>query len=147
MSEATIGWLWAIGVVAEVVLFAAGGRLVARLGPAGLLALAGAAGILRWSVLAFTTALVPLALVQVLHAFTFGAAHLGAMHFIARIAAPEWAASAQGLYTALSTGLIMGAMMLAAGWLYESAGGLGFLVMAGASLGGLLLAATLPRQG
>jgi PPP family 3-phenylpropionic acid transporter len=145
LSEVTIGWLWAIGVIAEVILFAAGGRVVTRLGPAGLLALAGAAGVLRWTVLAFTTAVAPLALVQVLHAFTFGAAHLGAMHFIARAAPAAWAASAQGLYTALSTGLIMGAMMLAAGWLYESLGGAGFLVMAGASLGGLLLAFALPR--
>ena len=36
-SEDAIGVLWAIGVVAEVILFAFGGVLVQRLGPVGLL--------------------------------------------------------------------------------------------------------------
>ena len=44
-SETTIGWLWAEGVVAEILLFWQGRRLLARLGPAGLMALGGLAGI------------------------------------------------------------------------------------------------------
>src|SRR5260221_13515837 len=51
-SSEAIGWLWAGGVVAEIALFAYGAPLLARFGPARLLVLAGAAGVLRWSLMA-----------------------------------------------------------------------------------------------
>ncbi len=143
LSETTIGWLWAEGVIAEIVLFAAGGALVARVGPPGLLILAGLAGILRWSVLAASTALPVLIAVQALHALTFGAAHLGAMHFIARAAPPGLSATAQGLYSAVSGGIAMGLAMLAAGVLYDAAAGRAFLARAALSGGGLVLAIVL----
>src|SRR5690606_17254902 len=47
LSETVIGLLWAEGVIAEILLFAVGARVTARIGPAALLALAGAAGMLR----------------------------------------------------------------------------------------------------
>ena len=43
-SEAVIGWLWAEGVIAEILLFAFGTALGARLSPARLLMVAGLAG-------------------------------------------------------------------------------------------------------
>ena len=146
LSEGTIGWLWAEGVLAEVLLFAIGGTLVARAGPPVLLALAGLAGILRWSVLAATTALPALVAVQALHALTFGAAHLGAMHFIARAAPPGLSATAQSFYSAVSGGIAMGLAMLAAGALYQAYAGQVFLVMAVLSAGGLALALVLWRR-
>jgi PPP family 3-phenylpropionic acid transporter len=146
LSEATIGALWAEGVVAEVLLFAVSGAVVARMGPPALLALAGLAGVLRWSVLAATTALPALIAVQALHALTFGAAHLAAMHFIARAAPPGLSATAQSLYAATSGGIAMGLSMLAAGTLYDLYAGGAFLVMAGLSAGGLGLALILWRQ-
>ena len=112
-------------------------------GPPGLLILAGLAGILRWSVLAASTALPVLIAVQALHALTFGAAHLGAMHFIARAAPPGLSATAQGLYSAVSGGIAMGLAMLAAGVLYDAAAGRAFLAMAALSGGGLALAIVL----
>ncbi|MBK1668481.1 3-phenylpropionate MFS transporter [Rhodovibrio sodomensis] len=133
LSPATVGWLWSEGVVAEVLLFAAGAALLARLGPVGLLALAAAAGVLRWGLLAWTTELAPLIAVQALHAFTFGAAHLGAMHYIARSAPPGLQATAQGVYAGTSGGIVMGATMLGAGWLYDVTGGGAFLAMAAMS--------------
>src|SRR5438105_1693771 len=48
-SDTVIGILWAEGVVAEIVLFWLSAPLVERIGPLGLMALGGAAGILRWS--------------------------------------------------------------------------------------------------
>ena len=47
-SQATIGWLWAEGVVAETLLFWQGRRLLLRFGPVGLMALGGLAGVIRW---------------------------------------------------------------------------------------------------
>ncbi len=147
LSEATIGWLWAEGVAVEVLLFAFSGAAMARAGPAALLALAALAGILRWTVLATSTDLAPLIAVQALHALTFGAAHLGAMHFIARTAPPGLEATAQSLYSAVSGGLAMGLAMLLAGALYDAAAGQAFLAMTALSTAGLGLALVLWRFG
>jgi PPP family 3-phenylpropionic acid transporter len=84
--------------------------------------------------------------VQILHALTFGAAHLGAVHFIARHAPQGLAATAQGLYAALSGGLAMGLAILLAGRLYESFAAQAFLAMAVLSAAGLALALALGRM-
>jgi PPP family 3-phenylpropionic acid transporter len=147
-SDATIGALWAEGVVAEIVLFWQGGRLAARLGPLGLMALGGGAGIVRWSLAGVAPGLGPAALLQVLHALTFGASHLGAMYFMARTVPPAAAASAQSLYAGLSTGIGSGLVMLAAGRLYAAFGGEAYLFMAmlsAAGLAGVTALAASPR--
>ena len=63
-----IGLLWAEGVVAEVILFWAGARLVRRLGPTALMAVGGLAAVIRWSATAAVGSLAPLVLLQALHA-------------------------------------------------------------------------------
>jgi PPP family 3-phenylpropionic acid transporter len=136
-SDAAIGGLWAEGVVAEIALFWYGGRLAARLGPLGLMALGGGAGILRWSLTGITPDLGAAAALQWLHALTFGASHLGAMYFMARTVPPAAAASAQSLYAGLSSGIGSGLVMLAAGRLYAGFGGAAYLFMAGLSALGL----------
>jgi MFS transporter, PPP family, 3-phenylpropionic acid transporter len=137
LSDTVIGVLWAEGVVAEVVLFWYGAPIVARLGPLGLLALGGVGGIVRWSMMGLVPGLPAAAVLQLLHALTFGASHLGAMYMLARSVPPEAAASAQSLYAALSAGLGSGLVMLAAGALYAAYGGQAFLFMALLSAGGL----------
>ncbi len=133
--------------MAEVLFFAASAPLLRRASPAALLALAGGAGILRWTLLGSTTAMPPLIAAQLLHALTFGAAHLAAVHFIAERAPPGLAATAQSLYAALSGGLAMGLSILLAGWLYQSFQSGAFFAMAALSGVGLGLALLLARQG
>ena len=72
LDEATIGLLWAEGVVAEIILFAFAGAVVRRIGIVPLFAIAAAAGVVRWLVTGATTELWALALVQILHAGTLG---------------------------------------------------------------------------
>jgi PPP family 3-phenylpropionic acid transporter len=141
----TIGLLWAIGVVAEVALFAGAGAVIARLGPIWLLALAGVAGIVRWTVLALSTDLFVLGLSQLLHGLTFGAAHLAAMYYFMREVPAGLAATAQGLYGAVAWGAAFGLTMLAAGALYAAYAGGAFLVMAGMCLAGTAFALILTR--
>lgn len=132
-----IGGLWAIGVVAEILLFLGSGAAVRRLGPDRLLLIGALGGVVRWAALAVVAdpwLLVPL---QTLHAATFGATHLGAMHLIAERIDPRLSARAQALYSSVAMGLVPGMALLAAGPLYDNLGGLAFLV---ASL--LALAAT-----
>ncbi|HEX3863178.1 MAG TPA: MFS transporter [Stellaceae bacterium] len=136
-SDTVIGVLWAEGVVAEIALFWYSAPLVARLGPLGLMALGGVAGILRWSLMGVLPGLGAAAALQLLHAATFGASHLGAMHFMARNVPPTAAASAQSLYSALSAGFGSGLVMLVAGALYADWGGAAYPFMAVLSTAGL----------
>ena len=145
LSDTTIGWLWAEGVLAEILLFWQGRRLLARLGPIGLMGLGGIAGMLRWSLAGVLTWLPFIATLQLLHAFTFGASHLGAMHFLSRAVPPSAAASAQSLYAALSSGLGSGLVMVIAGALYSAFGGGAYSFMAALSAAGLVGAVALGR--
>jgi len=148
IGETTIALLWTEGVVAEILFFAFSRRLADRLAPGTLMMVAGLLGTLRWTVTGLSSDVAALAAVQVLHAATFAATHLAAMHYITRTTPPRLAASMQTLYAALLGGLVMGGTMLLAGSLYESGPGLPFLAMAGLSLAAaaLALAAGLLRR-
>lgn len=150
IGENVIGALWAEGVVAEVVLFFFAVPLVRRLGPVRLLALAAAGGVIRWIVLGTTTSLIALFAVQILHALTFAAAHMAAMHFLVRAVAVEFSATAQSVYSGLAMGAVMGLTMMVSGWMFENFGGAAFYAMAamsGASLAVTLLLARTWRGG
>jgi PPP family 3-phenylpropionic acid transporter len=143
LGDDVIGLLWAEGVIAEVLLFAAAGAIVARLGAASLIALAGAAGLVRWGVTAETAALPALFTVQALHALTFGAAHIGAMTFLSRAVPAALSATAMAVYGAAVAGIGMGLSMLAAGPLYEHFGAGAFWATAAMAAAGGLLALAL----
>lgn len=146
MSDDVIGLLWAEGVVCEIVLFAAGAAVLRRIRPPWLIALAGALAAFRWLVLGSTTALPAVIAVQALHAFSYGAAHLGAIHVIAKAVAPALSATAQSLYAALVMGLALGSMLLASGPLYEAFGGGAYFAMAASAALGCALAVMLARR-
>ena len=136
-SPTTIGWLWAEGVVAEILLFWQGRRLLLRLGPVGLMALGGVAGVVRWSLAALAVSLWAVSALQLLHALTFGPA-IRAMHFLSRSVPPAAAARAQTIYAAISSGAGGGLVMIAAGGLDAAFGGHAYLSMAALSAAGLL---------
>jgi MFS transporter, PPP family, 3-phenylpropionic acid transporter len=145
-GELVIGLLWAEGVVAEVALFAWAAALLRRFPPIRLLALAGALTVTRWAVSALSTDLVVLVPAQALHAASFGAVHLAAMHYLRDRTPPELHASAQGFYAALGTALPFGLLTPVAGWLYGIGGGLAFWAMAAIALVGTALAARLSKH-
>ena len=146
LSDTVIGLLIAEGIVAEILLFARGRRLVERLGPAGLTACAASASILRWTVMAAAPPLPVLVLIQPLHAATFAMQHLSAMLVLTRGVRLERAATAQALHAALGYGAPTGLMMLLSGWMYARYGGLVFLTMAVTGGAGWLLVAPLARE-
>lgn len=130
VPDSVIGWLWSEGVVAEILLFMAGARILSRIGPLHLMMLSALAGILRWPLMGETVYLPVLILVQALHGFTFGAFHLGAMNFI-RAAAPRGATgAAQGIYVALVQGVASGLSIPLAGQLAEAFGPRAYWAMA-----------------
>jgi MFS transporter, PPP family, 3-phenylpropionic acid transporter len=143
-SDTVIGLLWATGVIAEIVLFYISGPLMARLGAVRLVMLAAVAAMIRWTVTALNPPVVLLFLIQALHAFTFGAAHLGAVQFVAQAAPPRLAATAQSLYAAMASGVIMGLVTMGVGPVYEELGAHAYFIMAAAgavAFGGAVLVA------
>jgi PPP family 3-phenylpropionic acid transporter len=137
LDGAAIGALWALGVVAEIGLFAVSSRL--SIGPTALL-MAGAAGaVIRWSAMAFDPPPALLPVLQCLHGLSFGATHLGALGFIVRRAPAEFGATAQG-YLAVAQGLVMAVAMGISGLLYARWGGLAYGAMALAAAAGGIFA-------
>jgi PPP family 3-phenylpropionic acid transporter len=138
VTPAMASVLWSESVAAEVIVFfLIGSPLVKRLSPAGVMALAAIAGVLRWVAMALTTDVMALAMVQPLHGLTFAALHLACMRLIAAIVPHHLAATAQAIY-ALGAAATTALLTLASGRLYARLGAEGFLVMA------LLCAAAAP---
>ena len=146
LSDTVIGLLIAEGIVMEVVLFVWGGHWAARLGPARLTAVAASACIVRWTVIASTSALPVLIVVQTLHAATFAMQHLSSMTMLSRCVPPGRAAGAQALHSALGFSAPTGLLIWLVGLGYGRFGGLVFLPMAVLGGAGLLLAQPLARE-
>ena len=123
LSAAWVGTLWAIGVVAEVVLFALSAPVVRRFGPAKLIVAGATASVLRWGVMTFDPPLAVLIPLQLLHALTYGAAHLGAILFITRAVPHKGMGSAQAFYATIAAGLALGIVGLISQLLSARVGG------------------------
>ncbi len=127
LDGSAIGALWALGVIAEIVLFAMSGRL--PVAPTTLIIFGAAGAGVRWGAMAFDPPAALLAPLQCLHGLSFGATHLGALSFIARTAPAEAGATAQG-YLAVALGLAMAAAMGVSGVLYARWGSFAYAAMA-----------------
>jgi MFS transporter, PPP family, 3-phenylpropionic acid transporter len=127
----TVGLLWSESVLSEVVVFLLiGPRIVRLFGPGAACALAAGAGIVRWTVAAFTTDPVLLCFVQPLHGLTFALLHLACMRLIVQVVPVRLAATAQSIYGTLCVGFATALLTLVSGLLYEQMDGHAFLVMA-----------------
>ena len=144
-----IGFLWAEGVIVEIILFAFSARIVRRLGVGGLLLVAGIAGIVRWTVLGSTNWVPALIMVQALHALTFAGTLVAAITYIYETVPKDNSATAQGLYDGLAMGFLFGIAMAIASQGYADMGASVFYVMAGFSgcgvIGALLLKKSLRK--
>ncbi|MBO1504967.1 3-phenylpropionate MFS transporter [Serratia proteamaculans] len=128
-SASTIGYLWSLGVVAEVIIFASSNFLFRRWNARNLLLLSACCGILRWGLMASSTELGWLLVIQILHCGTFTVCHLAAMRFIAARKGPE-VIRLQAVYSALAMGGGIAIMTVIAGFLFEHLQGGVFWVMA-----------------
>jgi MFS transporter, PPP family, 3-phenylpropionic acid transporter len=131
----TIGVLWALGVVAEIVLFALAGRLPRRIGPVTLILVGALGGIVRWSAMTFNPPTALLFPLQLLHALSFGATHLGTMMFLSQNAPEQSRAAAQGDVSTASS-LAMAAASAIGGILYAANGAAAYAAMAALCVAG-----------
>jgi MFS transporter, PPP family, 3-phenylpropionic acid transporter len=138
----TIGVLWALGVAAEIVLFAFAGRLPRSVEPVTLILIGAAGGIVRWGAMSFDPPAALLFPLQLLHALSFGATHLGTMMFLSQNAPEGNRAAAQGDVSTASS-LAMAAAAALAGVLYGASGAAAYVAMAvlAAAGGGCVLVA------
>lgn len=144
-TDSYIGILWAFGVVAEVALFAFGGRMLRSIPATALIATGVALGAIRWVGMAFDTGPAGVLLLQLFHAGSFGLVHLGTMKFLSHAVPARLAATGQSLFSVMAYGLGMGLVTLAIGPLYDAVGARTYLLMAALSLVSLVLTFFLAR--
>jgi PPP family 3-phenylpropionic acid transporter len=143
LSSFTIGKLWAVSVLMEVLMFAFSNRFHRAFGSTGLIVLGTGLAALRWTATGLEPPLAVLFAVQGLHAASFGLTHLGTMHFIRERVPENMRNTVQGLFSVLSSGVLLSSTMWASGLLYSALGGAAYFVMAGYAALAFVLAVTL----
>ena len=104
-SKTAIGQYWALGVIAEVLVFLAMVKLISRFGAKRLLIASLMIAVLRWILTAcYVDSPIVLFFSQTLHAFTFGLYHAVAIYFIHHYFTGKLQGRGQALYSSLSFG-------------------------------------------
>ncbi len=122
-SATLTGLLWALGVLAEIVLFIYAKYLLKRWSLRAVLLVSLLLSIIRWWIIArYVDSLPVLIIAQLLHAATFGGTHIAAIHLIDLYFGRQHQGKGQALYGSLSFGV--GGMLgsLFSGYYWESLG-------------------------
>lgn len=105
-TRTTVGLLWSVGVVAEIVAFAFMHRWLPRYGPVRLILIALSVTAARWLIIAFWVEHDALLWgAQLMHAVSYGLFHSAAMHLIQQMFPGRLQGRGQALYASLSFGL------------------------------------------
>ena len=118
-SRSAIGLLWSLGVVAEIGVFLAAPVWMKRFAPPDVLVGCFALAVVRFALIGWGVASVPLLVVaQVLHAATFGACHMASLALVNRWFTGPRQVRGQALYLSISFGLggFIGAAASGAAW-------------------------------
>lgn len=122
-SSTAVGWLWALGVIAEVLIFLVMHRLLERFGARRVLLWSLALGGVRWILIGgFVDQPVVMFAAQWLHAATFGTFHASAIHLVHHVFPGRTQGRGQALYNSLSFGAGGAAGSLIGGLLWADAG-------------------------
>jgi len=139
----TIASLWALGVLAEIVVFALSPRF--RLAPATLVVIAACAAVTRWVITAQAPPIPILALVQTMHGLTFGLAQVGTMGLMVHHVPGHVMARGQG-YLAACSGIITGSAYILSGAIFARYGQNVYYVMAAIAACGALVMLSARRR-
>ena len=117
-GRSTIGMLWALGVVAEILLFLVMAALLARFSLRQVLLASFALAAIRWLLLGtLADHLGVLLVAQLMHAATFGSFHAAAIHFVQRSFGYRQQGQGQALYATLAgIGGALGALYSGYSW-------------------------------
>jgi len=128
-----------VAVSSEILLFVFCNNLIRKYPVFLIFAVIGFFGTIRWAIFTFTFSLPILFGAQLLHALTFGASHLAAIHYLGSKISPSHAGTAQSLYSCFPLGLGMGIATYLGGVIYEYAAGGAYLTMSFFCLGAFVL--------
>ncbi|QCR35279.1 3-phenylpropionate MFS transporter [Nissabacter sp. SGAir0207] len=117
-SAAVVGYLWSLGVVAEVVIFTFSQKLFKRWSARQLLLLSACCGVVRWLLMGAFIDLPWLLVMQILHCGSFTVCHLAAMRFISARGERE-VIRLQAAYSALAMGGGIAVMTMISGFLFQ----------------------------
>jgi MFS transporter, PPP family, 3-phenylpropionic acid transporter len=133
----TIAALWALGVVAEIVVFAVSPRFTWQ--PAILVVVGALSAVLRWLITAQEPPVAVLAMVQLAHGLTFGITQVGTMGLLLRHVPIHVMARGQG-YFAACTGIVASGASILSGAIFARHGqGVYYLMAAMALLGAAVM--------
>jgi PPP family 3-phenylpropionic acid transporter len=145
-GRGTIGLLWALGVVAEILIFLVMARLLARFSLRQVLAASFLLAALRWLLLGTQADhLGVLLIAQLMHAATFGSFHAAAIHFVQSSFGHRQQGQGQALYATLAgVGGALGALY--SGYSWASLGPLWTFAIASLSALGAAVIIVFPRR-
>ena len=148
-SATSIGALWTLGVVAEIVVFLYLPALFRRFSLSAILAASAACGVARFLALGWLAGEVWIVLpAQLLHAATFGSFHAAAVAAVHRVFPESAQARGQTLFSGVSYGAGAAVGLLVSGWAWQGgAAAMAFSVCAVAAGAGALFAVRLKRAG
>ena len=122
-SRGEIGWIWAIGVLAEVGAFIVMHRFIEVLGCRNLMIISLMLAALRWSLVALFPTVMPVLLMsQLLHAVSFGAMHATGITLVHHFFAEQHQGKGQALFSSLGFGLGGSLGALISGFIWEPFG-------------------------
>ena len=122
-SDAAIGQLWALGVIAEIGVFLRMHRWLPKFGSRFLLLLATVLTAVRWLLIPlFVNQLWMLIIAQTLHAASFGVYHAVSIHLVHQLFRGRHQGRGQALYSSLSFGAGGAVGSLVAGYLWDGVG-------------------------
>jgi PPP family 3-phenylpropionic acid transporter len=133
LGALTIAALWAVGVVAEIAVFALSPRFTLR--PSMLVVIGGVGAMLRWLITAQEPPVAVLAVVQLAHGVSFGLTQVGIMGLMVRHVPMPVVTRAQG-YLAACGGIVASTASIVSGAIYARYGQGAYYAMAAMALSG-----------
>jgi MFS transporter, PPP family, 3-phenylpropionic acid transporter len=123
-STTTVGWLWALGVIAEIVLFLWLPQVMRRWRLGQILVACFCFAIARFLMIGWgVNSLAVLAVAQLMHAMTFGAFHAAGVAATHRVFRGDLQSRGQALYSSLGYGAGGAIGTIAAGYAWQGLGG------------------------
>jgi MFS transporter, PPP family, 3-phenylpropionic acid transporter len=136
LSGLTIAGLWALGVIAEIVVFALSPRFT--LAPSILVVIGALSAVARWTLTAQQPPIALLALIQLSHGLTFGLTQVGIMSLLVHRVPGHVMARGQG-YLAACSGIVSASASVLSGAVYARYGQGVYYVMAAMALSGAVV--------
>jgi PPP family 3-phenylpropionic acid transporter len=140
-SKSATGWLWALGVICEIAIFAWMPRLLRAYTLRAILIASFALAVVRFLAIAWLAgSLAALLLAQVLHAATFGAFHAASIGYVHKLFKGRLQSRGQAIYGSISFGVGGAIGAFASGFAWDVWGAsITFTLGAACALAGMLI--------